>query len=308
MRSNPHHKALPAHPSGFSLIELSVVMVILSIVSVLGLESVANFVTRSAGTLTKERLATIDDALVRFFRIYGRLPCPAVISTAPGSNTYGVEDCVTIGTLSGTTIGGGVLSGAVPFRTLNLPMSNSLDGFNNKINYAVTKNLTAAGGDGTLNNRFGSYGGTSAQDGLGGIEVRSGILEQPCNSSKCQVIANPNTNASATAEYVFGYPPSSPSFYVSKTPGAAYFVFSNGADKRGSYSSRGTAQSACIQSAASYGQRIDSQNCLRGSGTVVSGTALNIPYNVFYDSRYNAGLNLTSYFDDYVVWRTKAQL
>ena len=33
-----------------------------------------------------------------------------------------------------------------------------------------------------------------------------------------------------------------------------------------------------------------------------------IPTYVFYDNRYNPGLNLVSYFDDAVVWRTKAQL
>jgi hypothetical protein len=37
-------------------------------------------------------------------------------------------------------------------------------------------------------------------------------------------------------------------------------------------------------------------------------TPSTIPYNVFYDSRFNAGLNLVNYFDDYVLWRSKAML
>jgi prepilin-type N-terminal cleavage/methylation domain-containing protein len=266
--------------TGFSLVELSIVLAIMSIVAVFGLEAAATFVTRTAGNISKERLVTVDVAIANFFRIYGRLPCPADrgLSPTPPSN-YGLEDC-TIAVLTSTTVGGGVMSGAVPFRTLNLPSSASIDGFENKINYVVTKNLTVAG---TTSGRFGN-----ATDGVGGIEVRSGILEQPCSSSKCQILANPA---------------------ASPNQGAAYFLFSSGADRRGARTARGSAAVACVPAAASHGRRIDSQNCVQGDTAVRAlMTPSTIPYNVFYDSRFNAGLNLVNYFDDYVLWRSKAML
>ncbi len=267
--------------TGFSLVELSVVLAILSIVAVFGLEAAATFVSRTAGTISKERLATVDTAIVSFFRIYGRLPCPSARNLAPTApSNYGLEDCSITVLPSVSTVGGRVMSGAVPFRTLNLPMSASIDGFENKINYVVTKNLTVAG---TTTGRFGH-----PTDGVGGIEVRSGILEQPCASSKCQILANPAATPSQ---------------------GAAYFLFSSGADRRGARTARGAATTICVPAAASHGRRIDSQNCVQGDSAVRAlMTPSSIDYNVFYDSRFNAGLNLVNYFDDYVLWRSKAML
>src|SRR5688572_18524613 len=106
---------------GFSLLELSVVMAILSIVAIFGLSAAADFAKRSAGDLTKDNLAQIDAALVEYFRLYGRLPCPSVrtLNPAPPSN-YGLEDCsITVYTDTDTVLGidgGGVMGGAVPFR------------------------------------------------------------------------------------------------------------------------------------------------------------------------------------------------
>jgi prepilin-type N-terminal cleavage/methylation domain-containing protein len=298
---------LCSHRAGFSLVELTIVVAILGVVTAFGLEAAANFVNRNAGTVTKERLAVVDQSVQQFFRIYGRLPCPSVISLAPTPpSNYGLEDCnppaapggnYPNGTqiLTGTTIGGGVMVGAVPFRTLNLSATYALDAFNNRLEYLVTKNLTVAGGSATVNNRFASSGGTAAQNGIAGIEIRTGRLDQPCDAAStiCQKLADP----AAT-------PPN----------GAAYAILSHGGDKRGARSLRGAAQSICLPVVASFNMRPDSQNCVMGSNAIQTNiqTFINpdpvIPHNVFYDNRYNAGLNLTSYFDDYIVWRTKAQL
>ena len=289
---------------GFSLVELSVVVAILSVVAVLGLEMAANFVNRTAGSITKDRLAVVDEATARFFKIYGRLPCPSALDLVPTAAAYGLENCSTAGGAGNPVIlnsggtGNGLYAGAVPFRTLNLPMSYSIDGFSDKLNYVVTRNLTVAGGSTSIFNRFSSSGGTLAQNGVGAIEVRTGMLVDAnnCNANNCQIVATVTTSATAPGD------------------GAAYLIFSNGSDKRGAYSARGVAQASCIPSpTASFNQRPDSQNCVMGNTTTrnnittyTGGTA--IPYNVFYDNRYNAGLNLKSYFDDYVVWRPKAQL
>lgn len=260
---------------GFSLIELSVVVAIISVVATLGLEVAANFVSRTATSVSRERLKVVDEATAAFFKVYGRLPCPAVIANAPTAATYGLESCgITV--LTGTTIGGGLMAGAVPFRTLNLPAIYGLDGFNSKFNYVVTKNLTNAGTGAT---QFGNAANVP------GIEMRTGRLAQPCNTSNCQVLADASTNN-----------------------GAAYVIFSSGADQRGAVSARGVALKTC-NDPFSVERRVDTQNCVFGANSVrASMSVTNIPYNVFYDNRVNAGLNLTSYFDDVVVWRPRSQL
>ena len=289
----------PQLRQGFSLVELSVVVAIMSVVATFGLEAASNFVNRSATSVSRERLAVVDEAVAQFFRVYGRLPCPASSWLDPTNTSYGLENCTSSAYLyytnDGTHPGNGLYAGAVPFRTLNLPMLYALDGFTSKLNYIVTANLTVAGGGSGVYNRFNSSGGTIVQNGIAGIEVRTGVLEQPCNTAKCQVIANP----AAT-------PPS----------GAAYFIFSNGPDQRGAYSVNGTLLNPC--SAAAYfasEKRPDTENCQMSiahgppfSTTHTIGAVSNIPDQVFYDNRYNAGLNLVSYFDDVVIWRTKGQL
>lgn len=293
----PSRHSLPhAAHHGFSLVELSVVVAIIGVMATLGLEVAANFVNRNATSISRERLKAVDEAVASFFKIYGRLPCPAVKTTPPENANYGVEDCAGSASMNAGGVGNGLLVGAVPFRALNLPASFALDGFNNKINYVVTTNLTAAGGNSTEFGRFASTSGTKAQNGVAGIEVRSGVLEHPCSTAKCQVLADPTVGNPNTSK------------------GAAYFIFSSGADQRGAVSLRGEARKPCANPVASSDMRVDTQNCVfadngladnsvRGNMTVSS-----IPYYVFYDNRYNAGLNLSSYFDDVAVWRGKDQL
>lgn len=275
-RARPHNLS---SVRGFSLVELSIVVAIISVVATLGLEVAANFVNRTSNSVSRERLKVVDEATAAFFKIYGRLPCPALISLAPVPvNNYGLEDC-SIAFIPGTTIGGGVVAGAVPFRTLGLPMIYSLDGFNSKFHYVVTKNLTSAGFDTT---QFGNAAN------WGGIEIRTGVLEQPCDgsSTKCQKLANPA---------------------VATKTGAAYVIFSSGADQRGAVSPRGVTLRGCATGPGEL--RVDTQNCVFGNnGVRTAMSVVNIDYNVFYDNRVNAGLNRASYFDDVVAWRPRSQL
>ena len=276
--------ARPRTSRGFSLVELSVVVAIISVVAALGLEVAASFVNRSATTLSRDRLKVVDEAIDGFFKVYGRLPCPAPRGYAQSNTNYGIENCAASAHfVAGSNYGNGVYEGGVPYRTLNLPLSYAIDGFNSKMNYAVTANLTNAGGAaGGPYGTFGASGGTASQNGTAGIEVRTGVLEQPCNTTRCNVVADPNGNS-----------------------GAAYFLYSNGADQRGAVNMNGVVVKACVVNSPE--SRPDTQNCLYGAGGGGMSVA-GIGANVFYDNRYNPGLNLVSYFDDVDVWRTKAQL
>ncbi len=304
---------------GFSLMELSIVVTILSVIAAMGLEISANYVNRNAYTLTDTTLANADTALRQFFQIYGRLPCPANRTLGPmdPSKNYGFEDCSAALAIPGTlrnlggppfgTPGGGVLAGALPFRTLNLPMSASLDGFGDKINYFVTYNFTQAG-SGVF--QFGFVppppgvpmtAGQAQLAGIGGIEIHTGQLTLTGNTcgtggSFCSVVAAVTTD------------------FTTNT-GAAYAVFSNGADQRGAYSRNGTLVRPCVAS-TNFNNYVDSQNCIStydntnpATGNPLDPT-LTVAPNVLYDKpSINNGYNATkNYFDDRIIWRTRSQL
>ncbi|MFM9890172.1 MAG: type II secretion system protein [Rickettsiales bacterium] len=355
----PHRAgALPAHCRGFSLLEMSVVIAIVSIIAVMGLEATSIYLGRTAYTSTRDKIAAIDQALRNYYRITGRLPCPANRTQAESysaGTTYGFEDCaptssiftggvVAVGVKAGGTgysgsgvtfnntgtggsgasatytQSGGIITagtvtvagsgyyreptltantggsgaqlvagtnalyfGSIPTAELGLPVSAGLDAYGVRINYVVTQGLTNAY----------SFNGTN-----GNIEVRSGLLKQPC-SGTCDVLADPT---------------------ASPSNGAAYFVFSSGANQRGGVNRNGTGVVSssnpvlnCLSTptTTSFDLAIDSQNCaaISGSGLDTASIGGTIPFNVFYDSRFNTGSGVeANIFDDIVVWRTKGQL
>ena len=152
---------------GFSLIELSIVMVIVGTVATLGLESAATFLERSAQEITEERIKTIDKALVRFYKVHGRLPCPGgrtvSIVDAGSLGGYGREYCNSALGISSTSL----RQGMVPVRTLNLPLEYAVDGYGSKFNYVVTAGMTVAA----------TYLATGD-----GISVRTGKLDPSCST------------------------------------------------------------------------------------------------------------------------------
>lgn len=322
---------------------MSVVIVIVSVVAVMGLEATSIYVGRTAYSSTRDKLAAIDQALSQYYRVTGRLPCPAdrtLAESYSGSSSFGFENCgslvlitgsvVTVGIKAGGsgysagnlifstagpagtyTVNGGAIAtttvttstsnfsaltnvtapggsgaqlvaghtfvyyGTVPTAELGLPVSAGIDAYGSRINYIVTQGLTNAY----------TFADTPAN-----IEVRSGLLREPC-SGTCSIIANPAAS-----------PPS----------GAAYFLFSHGADKRGAITRAGNATFTCLPSpTTSFDQAIDSQNCAAIHGTTLDTASIGgtIPRNVFYDSRYNTGNGVeANKFDDIVLWRTKGQL
>jgi len=177
MRTPHSHRSIRSR-QGFSLLELSIVTIILAIIAVMGLELMASFVTRRAYTTSQAQITTLDNAIRAFYKSTGRLPCPAVITNSVGVATGGTEDC---------TLVGAVISGGVPYITLGLPVIATIDAYGSKIKYFVTKDLTVAGSAASQFDNSLS---------IGRIEVRTGQLEQPC-SAACEVTMDPNTTTGA---------------------------------------------------------------------------------------------------------------
>lgn len=123
MRLAPVYRpiALPGPSRGFSLIELSVVLVLLTIVLGLGLGAL-NAQFQSAHTsVTKKRMDLIRDALIAHLGATRRLPCADNPSIG---GVTGVEDCP-------------ATFGVLPYATLGLSRESAEDGWGNLLTYSV---------------------------------------------------------------------------------------------------------------------------------------------------------------------------
>jgi len=118
MRPKIIHRHLPQ--PGFSLVELTIVMLIVSILlaGVLMPLSMQMEVRRYADT--KKTMDMINEALIGFVLVNGRLPCPADPTIADGTANAGVErpTCATAATQFGV----------IPWVTLNVPETDEWGG------------------------------------------------------------------------------------------------------------------------------------------------------------------------------------
>lgn len=149
--------------SAFSLIELSIVLVIIAIV-IAGTLSVSTVSINNAKIkVTNERMKAIYQALGNYMVTNYKLPCPAPLILARDTTGYGVA----VGT-AGTCAGGAgtlasnaqtaVYYGMVPVATLGLPADMGEDGFGNKMVYVVSGPFTDADYPSTtLSDKFSSY-------------------------------------------------------------------------------------------------------------------------------------------------------
>lgn len=280
--------AKPHHRAGLSLIELSVVLVIMSIVAAMGLELTANFMDRTAYKVTQQRLEAIDKAIVAFRKVNNRLPCPGYqgLNTAAAcfgkeyNGSLGAGTCNNnAGACSANNFAAGTIAfGDVPVRDLGLPLSTMLDGYGNRFIYVVNRNqVYNSGYHPTVN--FSTVADA--------IAVRSGKLDSTCGGgSLCQDRGM-----------------------------ASFFVFSVGPDKRMGRTPAGNIFRGCQYGAdpadvALTDGLIDTVNCRFGTAVSLvknGSTPISIPDNVFYDSRFNMGTT-DSHFDDLVKWRSKGAL
>lgn len=112
---------------GFTLAELSIVLIIMSLIGGIFLPMMFSVMDGQRAVTTRAKLAAIDAALVSFVAVNRRLPCPADgrlnagTETSPCTNLYGV----------------------VPWVALGLSAQDIEDGWGNRITYRVDTKLTA---------------------------------------------------------------------------------------------------------------------------------------------------------------------
>jgi len=138
--------------SGFTLLELSIVIVIVAVVAA-GSLSYTNYKIQSKQyEATVFRMNAIDEALLNYRRAYNRIPCPANIVDAidaAGIPNFGMEATLSPGdglcananwfaSVGSKTVAGGM----APTKTLRLPDEFAFDGWGRRIFYAVDRQFT----------------------------------------------------------------------------------------------------------------------------------------------------------------------
>ena len=141
---------------GFTLLEMTIVIMIMGMVTTMSAMSGVTLLASARQTSTEEKLRQIDLALVKYSAANDRIPCPAGLSVTKNNAMYGVEVADTgvsttrCGNANFTAANAGataiaVAEGAVPVVTLGLPADFMLDGWGNRIRYAVDVSMTYTG-------------------------------------------------------------------------------------------------------------------------------------------------------------------
>lgn len=149
--------------SAFTLIELSIVIVIISILITGALSVSINAINNSKNNITKERLDEIYKAIGRYLLTNKRIPCPAPITdTKSNSANYGVEAstslCASTAGVFESSSSANLVRGMLPVKTLGLPLDMAEDGFGNKFEYIVDKNYTIASAATAVVSGVGDFG------------------------------------------------------------------------------------------------------------------------------------------------------
>ncbi len=138
-------KQKKSRKTGFSLIELSIVILIVSILITGSLGISKTAINNAKVKVTKERMDAVYKAFSNYLATNRRLPCPASMAVSKGTaSTYGAESS-TPGTCTGAYISSNASNlayGMVPILALNLDPDMAEDGFGTKFTYVVDRRFT----------------------------------------------------------------------------------------------------------------------------------------------------------------------
>lgn len=123
---------------GFSLIEIAIVLVIFGLLIGGGATLFSGTVGANRERATKVTLGVYKKALEAYYIRQGRLPCPADGSLVSSSTDYGRALPETSTVICDMVNDGTPENGVVPWRTLGMSESASLDGWGHRISYRVS--------------------------------------------------------------------------------------------------------------------------------------------------------------------------
>lgn len=152
-------KSFPNKKSAFSLIELSIVVIILGLMIGGIMAAMTQEARRTKQAALKMKMEAIDQALSAFVKKNGRLPCPAdgtYLVTVANFGVAAATPCTTGATYNGSGnrtadstpptanfFISNTAGGVVPVRSLGLPDEYAFDPWGGRFTYAVDSRFTA---------------------------------------------------------------------------------------------------------------------------------------------------------------------
>lgn len=128
-----------AGDSGVTLIDMAVFLVVIGLLAVPLVKQIDLWQITQASNVTDQSISIVEKAISDFYYNNNRYPCPSDINLPRTDPNYGKEDVT--GICASTATSGGVKHGGVPFVDLLIPESASLDGYKNRLDYAVSDPL-----------------------------------------------------------------------------------------------------------------------------------------------------------------------
>lgn len=188
------------YQKGFTLIEMAIVLVIIGIVVAAGMSVYQQYKIEKDWDKTTENLEAVVLEIKTFYETYGRYPCPASATAAPGDAEYGIEkaNCIPnpvgscadgVCTVASANAPQEIMIGSLPFKKLNLQDRSTYDAYLSRFTYAVTSSLTDTE---TFNPQ---NGGISVGDG----NTPHNSLVQPPNTAHFVVISHGRDKSGSTA-------------------------------------------------------------------------------------------------------------
>ena len=121
---------------GFSLVELSIVVVIIALMLVAAFAGGQYFLTQNQIKATNVKLNAIQKAMEIYVRRTGHLPCPSYLTENTGVEVVNCQSAAN-NSLKGFYKVGNFISGGIPYRDLNLAADMSYDAWGGKFTYKV---------------------------------------------------------------------------------------------------------------------------------------------------------------------------
>ena len=264
---------------GFSLVELAIALVIISLVLVLFIGASSGFISSKRNDVTTVKLKAIETAIALFVAQNKRLPCPADGTISAGTPLSGVEDRGGGGDCNNNQV-----NGVVPALTLGMSEADVLDGWNNRITYRV---YSGVNGRLTSNNEMDMSWCDPA--GTAGSAFGANTLCDPsCTSANLGLCVTPSQFLTGKGLQIRNAAGSILMDSAGGVQGAAYVLISHGDNQEGAFTQNGTLLGP-------IGPPSGTEEALNHNGVV-----LRVPPNYYVDSDYN-GSSTVSHFDDLVL-------
>lgn len=254
------------HKKAFSLIELSIVILIVSILITGALSVSINTVSVAKNKVTKDRMVEIYKAMGNYLLANKKLPCPAPLTdTKSGTSTYGTAAstslCASTSGVSKSASASNLVRGMVPVKTLGLPLDMAEDGFGDKFEYIVDKNYTVISAGTTPSSGAGDFGTSSTANII--------VYEKPGSSA----VALTSTSGTSSSN---------------NTNSAVFVIISLGSNKSGA-----------------YGYDSSSRNALSTDTEEATNTPTSTSDGTTYGSNIYASSGNSDVFDDIVLYKTR---